>query len=146
MMKEFSIKGAAGPYVVVGSNFAPGTTSADIQSTMEIVAGEMVSCAIITSYPTVMAEMVFQDRTCADKVVTTFNNQKVGAIGPCRVLLTCYRGGWPSSTRLLEERSTYTASRATATTRTSGYFQPPSSARPFRSSQKQLAGTTTREA
>ncbi|MCJ1327583.1 hypothetical protein MMC10_004254 [Thelotrema lepadinum] len=76
MMKEFSIKGAAGPYVVVGSNFAPGTTSADIQSTMEIVAGEMVSCAIITSYPTVMAEMVFQDRTCADKVVTTFNNQK----------------------------------------------------------------------
>ena len=88
IMKEFSIKGAAGPYVVVGSNFAPGTTSADIQSTMEMVAGEMVSCAIVTSYPTVIAEMVFQDRACAEKVVTTFNNQKVGIIELHRVLLT----------------------------------------------------------
>ena len=75
--KEFSIRGAAGPYVVVGSNFAPGTTGADIQSAMEAITGEMLACNIITPYPTVIAEMVFADKACAETVVETFNNQKV---------------------------------------------------------------------
>ena len=75
--KEFSIKGAAGPYVVVGSNFAPGTTAADIQSAMESITGEMLGCNVLTPYPTVIAEMVFADKACADTVIATFNNQKV---------------------------------------------------------------------
>lgn len=32
--EEISIRGTAGPYMVIGSNFAPGTTAADIESAM----------------------------------------------------------------------------------------------------------------
>ena len=79
-LKNFSIRGAAGPYVVIGSNFAPGTTGADIQSAMEPVAGQMVSCNVITSSPTVIAEMVFEDKNGADKVVSTLNNQRASRL------------------------------------------------------------------
>ena len=72
-----TIRGLAGPYVVVASNFAPGTTSADIQSAMENVGGPMESCRVVTSYPTVMAEMVFSDKSAAETVIANFNNQKV---------------------------------------------------------------------
>ena len=72
-----SIRGLAGPYVVVGSNFAPGTTSADIESAMTPVGGEMESCRVITSSPTVIAEIVFADKAGAENVIATFNNQKV---------------------------------------------------------------------
>ena len=64
----------------MASNFAPGTTRADIQSAMEPVGGEMQSCRIVTSSPTVIAEMVFTSKTGADNVVATFNNQKVGRL------------------------------------------------------------------
>lgn len=74
---EFSIRGLAGPYVVVGTNFAPGTSGADIQSAMEAVGGAMQSCRIISSAPTVIAEMVFLDKSFADLVISTFNNKKV---------------------------------------------------------------------
>lgn len=72
-----SIRGLAGPYVVMGSNFAPGTTAADIESAMVPTVGEMQSCKIITSTPTVIAEMVFADKSSADNVILTFNNKKV---------------------------------------------------------------------
>ena len=72
-----SIRGLAGPYVVVGSNFAPGTTSADIESAMLPLGGNMQSCRIMTSSPTVIAEMVFLDKGGAENVIATFNNQKV---------------------------------------------------------------------
>lgn len=71
------IRGLAGPYVVVGSNFAPGTTAADIQSAMEPVGGEVQSCKIVASSPTVIAEMTFTDKGGAENVIATFNNQKV---------------------------------------------------------------------
>ena len=74
----FSIRGLAGPCVVVGTNFAPGTSAADIQSAMEVVGGAMQSCRIVTSSPTVIAEMVFLDKSGADRVISTFNNKKVG--------------------------------------------------------------------
>jgi len=73
----FSIRGLAGPYVVMGSNFAPGTTAADIESAMVPTVGEMQSCKIMTSTPTVIAEMVFADKGSADNVISTFNNKKV---------------------------------------------------------------------
>jgi len=73
----FSIRGLAGPYVVMGSNFAPGTTAADIESAMVPTVGEMQSCKIMTATPTVIAEMVFADKGSADNVISTFNNKKV---------------------------------------------------------------------
>ena len=87
----FSIKGAAGPYAVVGSNFAPGTSAADIRSAMEQVAGEIMSCMIITSYPTVIAEIVFAEKETAEMIVTTFNNQKVCCKHWMKFTLTLYR-------------------------------------------------------
>ena len=72
-----TIRGLAGPYVVMASNFAPGTTSADIESAMVPIGGEMQSCRIMSSSPTVIAEMVFVDKKGADAVIKTFNNQKV---------------------------------------------------------------------
>ncbi|MCJ1472739.1 hypothetical protein MMC13_001388 [Lambiella insularis] len=77
--RGMTIRGLAGPYVVIASNFAPGTTSADIQSAMVSSECDMQSCKIITSSPTVMAEMVFLDKGVAEKVIATFNNQKVCA-------------------------------------------------------------------
>ena len=74
---EISIRGIAGPYIVIGSNFAPGTTAADIESAMLPVGGEMQSCRIMTAAPTVMAEMVFADKENAELVISTFNSKKV---------------------------------------------------------------------
>lgn len=73
----FSIRGIADPYIVMGTNFAPGTTAADIESAMAPAVGEMQSCRIITSSPTVIAEMVFVEKQSADTVISTFNNKKV---------------------------------------------------------------------
>ena len=75
--EEISIRGTAGPYVVIGSNFAPGTTAADIESAMVPSGGEMQNCRIISSAPTVMAEMVFAEKHNAESVISTFNNKKV---------------------------------------------------------------------
>lgn len=75
--EEISIRGTAGPYVVLGSNFAPGTTAADIESAMVPNGSEMQSCRIISSTPTVIAEMVFAEKHNAESVISTFNNKKV---------------------------------------------------------------------
>ena len=75
---SISIRGAAGgPYVVVASNFAPGTTAADIESVMRGVGGEILYCRLVASTPTVIAEMGFPELGSADKVIATFNNKKV---------------------------------------------------------------------
>ncbi|KAK4972632.1 hypothetical protein LTR66_011255 [Elasticomyces elasticus] len=74
--QELSIRGAAGPYVVVASNFALGTTAADIESVMQSVGGEMLGCKIIASAPTVIAEMTFVEKSGAEEVIETFNNRK----------------------------------------------------------------------
>ena len=71
------IKGMAGPYIVVASNFAPGTTAADIESVMSGVGGQMLNCRLISASPTVMAEMQFSDKDGAETVISTFNNKKV---------------------------------------------------------------------
>ena len=78
--EEINIRGLAGPYVVLGNNFAPGTTAADIESAMIPSGGEMQSCRIIASDPTVVAEMVFEEKANAERVIATFNNKRVWAI------------------------------------------------------------------
>ena len=72
-----SIRGTAGPYVVIGQNFAPGTTAADIESAMVPSGGDMISCRIMSSSPTVMAEIVFAEKHNAETVISKFNNMKV---------------------------------------------------------------------
>lgn len=72
-----SIRGLAGPFVVMGQNFAPGTTAADIESAVTPVGGEMVSCSIVKTSPFVMAEMVFVSREGGERVIATFNDKTV---------------------------------------------------------------------
>lgn len=71
-----SIKGASGPFVVVGSNFAPGTTAADIQSSLEPVTGPMLSCRVISHSPAVMAEITYAEKWSAESTVANFDNQR----------------------------------------------------------------------
>ncbi|PYI13407.1 DUF185-domain-containing protein [Aspergillus violaceofuscus CBS 115571] len=72
-----TIKGAgSGPSVVVGSNFAPGTTAADIQAALEPVAGPVLSCWVITQHPAVSAEITFAERQGADSAIANFHNQR----------------------------------------------------------------------
>ena len=88
------------------SNFAPGTTAADIEAAIQSVAIDsignngLVSCRIMTSNPTVMAEMVFHERYIADKVVETFNNQKADG----RILHVYHKQGTPSPA-LMDKKS-----------------------------------------
>ena len=73
---EITIRGLAGPYTVVGSNFAPGTTAAEIEAAMLPIGGQMQNCQIVTKVPNVVAEMVFSEKAQADNVISTFNNKK----------------------------------------------------------------------
>ncbi|KAL2068274.1 hypothetical protein VTL71DRAFT_16372 [Oculimacula yallundae] len=70
-----SIRGLAGPSMVMIQNLALGTTAADIESAMTPVGGNVLSCRIITERPKVLAELVFETREGADNVVDTFNGQ-----------------------------------------------------------------------
>ena len=73
-----SIKGASsGPFTVIGSNFAPGTTAADIQSAIEPISGQTLSCVIVSQRPTVTAEIAFAERSSAENAVANFHNQRV---------------------------------------------------------------------
>lgn len=81
--EEINIRGLAGPCVVVGSNFAPGTTAADIESAMIPSGGEMRSCKIVSYSPILVAEMVFAERANAENVIATFNNKKVIILIAC---------------------------------------------------------------
>lgn len=91
---EISIRGLAGPYTVVGSNFAPGTTAADIQAAMFPIGGEMQDCRTVFKGQTVVAEMVFSEKARADNVIATFNNKKASlprlAMHPAK-LMSRYR-------------------------------------------------------
>jgi hypothetical protein len=78
----FSIRGVAnaGPFIVIASNFAPGTTAADIEAVMAPHAGETLGCRILTASPTVMVELQVVTKEGADNVIATFNNQKVNTL------------------------------------------------------------------
>ncbi|KAK4043276.1 hypothetical protein C8A01DRAFT_13178 [Parachaetomium inaequale] len=70
-----TIRGLAGPFVVMAQNFAPGTTAADIESAMTPVGGIVTSCRVVKQHPLVIAEIVFESKEGADNVIATFNNQ-----------------------------------------------------------------------
>lgn len=73
--KGLSIRGLAGPYVIMAQNFAPGTTAADIESAMTPVGGIITSCRLLKTQPIVIAELVFESRDGAERVISNFNNQ-----------------------------------------------------------------------
>lgn len=73
-----TIRGLAGPYVVMAQNFAPGTTAADIESAMMPVGGMVNKCRILKTHPITIAEVEFQTKEGADRVIESFNNQLVG--------------------------------------------------------------------
>ena len=75
--KGMTIRGLAGPFVVMAQNFAPGTTAADIESAMTPVGGIVTSCRVLKQHPIVIAEIVFESKEGADNVIATFNNQTV---------------------------------------------------------------------
>ncbi|TQV92568.1 RNA-binding protein, rrm type [Cordyceps javanica] len=70
-----SIRGIAGPFAVMGQNFAPGTSPADVESAMTPIGGEMVHCAVVKTQPFLMMEMVFASKEGAERVMETFNNK-----------------------------------------------------------------------
>ncbi|KAI0400882.1 hypothetical protein F4802DRAFT_609833 [Xylaria palmicola] len=73
--RGFSIKGLAGPFAVLAQNFAPGTTAADIESAMTPVGGLVSSCRLVKTHPIVIAEIVFESKEGADRVIEQFNQQ-----------------------------------------------------------------------
>jgi hypothetical protein len=83
----FNIKGVAtgGPYTVIASNFASGTTAADIEAVMLPIAAErdgtILSCRLISSNPTVMVELMVDRRDAAQNIIDMFNNKKVCRFG-----------------------------------------------------------------
>lgn len=75
--RGITIRGLAGPFAVMAQNFAPGTTAADIESAMTPIGGIVSSCRLIKTSPIVIAEIVFESKDGADRVIETFNNQMV---------------------------------------------------------------------
>ena len=110
--KAISIKGLAGPYIVMAKNFALGTTADDIESAMTPIGGVCLSCRIITESPSVIAEIIFESREGADNVVSTFNNQNVSSspfglskLPHEKVKLMSFLGRWQPPPCLPQSRS-----------------------------------------
>jgi hypothetical protein len=86
----FNIRGVAtgGPSTVIASNFAIGTTAADIEAVMAPIAaerdGQILSCRVISSKPTVMVEIALDRRDAAQNIVDMFNGKKVCVALKCR--------------------------------------------------------------
>ncbi|KAJ1337741.1 polymerase delta-interacting protein 3 [Microdochium nivale] len=70
-----TIRGLAGPFTIMAQNFAPGTTAADIESAMTPIGGLITACRLIKAHPIVIAEIVFESKEGAERVIQTFNNQ-----------------------------------------------------------------------
>ncbi|KAI9700812.1 MAG: hypothetical protein M1836_002181 [Candelina mexicana] len=71
-----SIRGSAGPFVVIATNFAPGTSAEDIALSMDPEGTEITSCEIIESHPLVVAELVFPEREAAERIIAMFDTQR----------------------------------------------------------------------
>ncbi|KAF2445132.1 hypothetical protein P171DRAFT_360230 [Karstenula rhodostoma CBS 690.94] len=94
-----NIRGAAtssGPHTVMASNFAIGTTAADIEQVMGQVGGELLECRVVVARPTVMAELTFATKDGADNVIATFNGKKADG----KTLYVYMKEGGPSSAAL----------------------------------------------
>lgn len=93
--RGMTIRGLAGPFVVMAQNFAPGTTAADIESAMTPVGGLISSCRLLKTSPIVVAEIVFESKEGAENVIATFNNQTADG----RILHVYHKVGGGSNSR-----------------------------------------------
>jgi len=76
--QDISIRGRGDRLVIVAQNFAPGTTSSDIESVMAPDPAQcLISSRLVAMNPTVIAELTFGSRTAAEEVVQRFNNKYV---------------------------------------------------------------------
>ncbi|KAI0526453.1 hypothetical protein F5B22DRAFT_158779 [Xylaria bambusicola] len=73
--RGITIKGLAGPFAVLAQNFAPGTTAADIESALTPVGGLISNCRLLKTHPIVIAEIVFESKEGADRVIQSFDKQ-----------------------------------------------------------------------
>ncbi|KAI1751453.1 hypothetical protein F4782DRAFT_504995 [Xylaria castorea] len=73
--RGITIKGLAGPFAVLAQNLAPGTTAADIESALTPVGGLITSCRLVKTHPIVIAEIVFESKEGADRVIERFDQQ-----------------------------------------------------------------------
>lgn len=105
-----TIRGLAGPFVVMAQNFAPGTTAADIESAMTPVGGLVSSCRLLKTQPIVIAEIVFESKEGAENVIETFNNQTADG----RVLHVYPKAGGPSAVQRAPPTGPRAASATTA--------------------------------
>ncbi|KAF3484208.1 uncharacterized protein GIQ15_03532 [Arthroderma uncinatum] len=97
-----NIKGrASGPCIVIGSNFAPGTTAEDIESAFSPTGGDILQCRLTKTFPSVTAELVFAERQGAENVVATFNSQKADG----RIILVRIDTGANPSTVLAQSKA-----------------------------------------
>ena len=80
--KDFQVTLLGPTFHVIASNFAPGTTAADIEAAIASDTTDadgrsvLLSCYITVTRPTVAAELVFRDYNVADRVVRGYNNQR----------------------------------------------------------------------
>ncbi|KAG9255179.1 uncharacterized protein F5Z01DRAFT_652313 [Emericellopsis atlantica] len=98
-----SIRGLAGPFAVMGQNFAPGTTAADVESAMTPIGGPMEQCRVIKTQPFMVVEMVFASREGGERVIATFNDKM--ADGRKLKMYPKTGGGKASTTAALASRA-----------------------------------------
>ncbi|KAI9846785.1 MAG: hypothetical protein M1837_003634 [Sclerophora amabilis] len=96
-----TIRGAAGPFTVLATNFAPGTTADDIEAAIAPITDEFQSCRLISAHPTVIAEIVFPVKAEAEKIIATFNNQKADG----RLLHVYMKNGVPATPNPISRRA-----------------------------------------
>lgn len=80
---SISIRGSAGPVIVIAQNFAPGTTAQDVQQALGGI-GTILSCRTLQTHPSVQCEIIFEKREAADTCVEEYNHAV--ADGRCHVL------------------------------------------------------------
>jgi hypothetical protein len=89
-------EGGSGPLeTIIAKNFAPGTTVADIVSSLTPITGPLVNCRLLSERPTVVAEMVFSDQLSAAKAMSALVQQNLSLILPSKATIADnLLGGW----------------------------------------------------
>lgn len=124
---------------MVASNFAPGTTAADIESAVATDSTDseghngLLSCRLTSEHPAVVAELVFSERTIADRIIKRYDNQRADG----RVLRLAYKTHpattstqpLPSSDEVIQDENEDVEMMATDVPATSDAQPPTSSSR-----------------
>lgn len=96
-----------GRYVVIGKNFPLGTSQAGFCKKWGPVGGVILNCRIVIDKPSVTAEVTFQSKEGADKVVNTFNGLTVRSSWEMNFAVTnvCFSQAGGNVTQVCHARS-----------------------------------------